>query len=146
MPTKQQFKVGLVQMAMSARPEDNVAKAVAKVREAAGRGAEVVCLPELFRTPYFCQKEDHALFDLAEPVPGPTTEALGRVGEGSGRRGGRPHLRAAGARASTTTARSSSTPTARSPGLYRKMHIPDDPLFYEKFYFTPGDLGFQAFD
>ena len=84
MSTQQQFKVGLVQMAMSTRPEDNVPKAVAKVREAAGLGAEVVCLPELYRTPYFCQKEDHANFELAETVPGPSTEALSRVAKDAG--------------------------------------------------------------
>ena len=73
------FKVGLVQMAMAPDPDENLRKAAALVAEAAGKGADVVCLPELFRTPYFCQKEDPALFDLAEPVPGPTTEALGRI-------------------------------------------------------------------
>ena len=83
MPTKQRFKVGLVQMAMSTSPEDNVGKAAAKVREAAGLGAEVVCLPEMYRTPYFCQKEDHANFALAETVPGPSTEALGRAAQGA---------------------------------------------------------------
>ena len=78
------FKVGLVQMAMSARVEENVEKAVARVGEAARAGARVVCLPELYRTPYFCQKEDQALFDLAEPVPGPTTEALGALARETG--------------------------------------------------------------
>ena len=84
MPTKQAFKVGLVQMAMSARPEDNVLKAVSKVREAATLGAEVVCLPEMYRTPYLCQVEDHANFALAETVPGPSTEALSRVAKDAG--------------------------------------------------------------
>jgi N-carbamoylputrescine amidase len=139
------FRVGLVQMAMSREAGENLEKAVARVREAARAGAEVVCLPELFRSPYFCQKEDPALFDLAEPVPGPSTEALGRAAKESRvavvapiferRAAGLYHNSAAILDADGTVA-----------GLYRKMHIPDDPLFYEKFYFTPGDLGFQAFD
>jgi N-carbamoylputrescine amidase len=145
MSTKPTFRIGLVQMAMSREPGENVEKAVARVREAARAGAEVVCLPELFRSPYFCQKEDAALFDLAEPVPGPSTEALGRAAKEAGvavvapiferRAAGLYHNSAAILDADGTVA-----------GLYRKMHIPDDPLFYEQFYFTPGDLGFQAFD
>src|SRR5215470_19827869 len=79
MPHQQRFHVGLVQMAMSERPAENLEKAVAKIGEAAKAGAQVVCLPELFRSPYFCQREDASLFDLAEPVPGPSTEALARV-------------------------------------------------------------------
>jgi N-carbamoylputrescine amidase len=139
------FKVGLVQMSMSADPDENTKKAAARVAEAAAQGAEVVCLPELYRTPYFCQKEDQALFDLAEPLPGPTTEALGRAAKDAGvvvvapvfekRAPGLYHNSAAIIDA-----------TGEVVGLYRKMHIPDDPLFYEKFYFTPGDLGFRAFD
>ena len=78
------FRVGLVQMAMSREPGENVEKAAARVREAAKAGAEVVCLPELYRSPYFCQKEDPALFDLAEPVPGPSTETLSRVAKEAG--------------------------------------------------------------
>ncbi len=140
-----QFKVGLVQMAMSTRPEENVEKAVARVREAARAGAEVVCLPELFRTPYFCQKEDAALFDLAEPVPGPSTEALGRAAKDAGATVVVPvfERRAPGLYHNSAVVLG---PDGRALGLYRKMHIPDDPLFYEKFYFTPGDLGFRAFD
>jgi N-carbamoylputrescine amidase len=145
MPTKQQFKAGLVQMAMSARPEDNVRKAVAKVREAATRGAEVVCLPELFRTPYFCQKEDHANFALAETVPGPSTEALGRAARDAGVAVVVPvfERRAPGVYHNSAVVLDADGSVV---GLYRKMHIPDDPLFYEKFYFAPGDLGFQAFE
>src|SRR5512140_1878847 len=84
MSIQQSFRVGLVQMSMSATPEANLEKAAAKVREAAALGADVVCLPELYRSPYFCQKEDHAAFALAEPVPGPSTQALGRVAKETG--------------------------------------------------------------
>jgi N-carbamoylputrescine amidase len=139
------FKVGLVQMAMSARAEDNVEKAAARVGEAARAGAQVVCLPELYRTPYFCQKEDQALFDLAETVPGPSTEALGRAAKDAGVTVVVPifEKRAPGLYHNSAVVLG---PDGLALGLYRKMHIPDDPLFYEKFYFTPGDLGFRAFD
>jgi N-carbamoylputrescine amidase len=139
------FRVGLVQMAMSREPGENLEKAVARVGEAARAGAEVVCLPELFRSSYFCQKEDPALFDLAEPVPGPSTEALGRAARKSGVAVVAPifERRAAGLYHNSAVILDADGTVA---GLYRKMHIPDDPLFYEKFYFTPGDLGFQAFD
>jgi N-carbamoylputrescine amidase len=145
MPKKPTFRIGLVQMAMSREPGENVEKAVARVREAARAGAEVVCLPELFRSPYFCQKEDAALFDLAEPVPGPSTEALGRAAKELGVAVVAPifERRAAGLYHNSAVILDADGTVA---GLYRKMHIPDDPLFYEKFYFTPGDLGFQAFD
>jgi N-carbamoylputrescine amidase len=141
----QKFQVGLVQMAMSADPQENVEKAAARVADAARRGAQVVCLPELYRSPYFCQREDAALFDLAEPVPGPSTERLSKVARDHGvavvvpiferRAPGLYHNSAVVLDADGTTA-----------GLYRKMHVPDDPAFYEKFYFTPGDLGFRAID
>jgi N-carbamoylputrescine amidase len=139
------FRVGLVQMAMSREPGENVEKAVARVREAAKAGAEVVCLPELYRSPYFCQKEDQALFDLAEPVPGPSTEALSRVAKEAGVAVVVPifEKRAPGLCHNSAVILDADGSVR---GLYRKMHIPDDPLFYEKFYFTPGDLGFQAFD
>jgi N-carbamoylputrescine amidase len=145
MSTKPTFRVGLVQMAMSREAGENLEKAVARVREAARAGAEVVCLPELFRSPYFCQKEDPALFDLAETVPGPSTEALGRAAKESGVAVVAPifERRAAGLYHNSAVILDADGTVA---GLYRKMHIPDDPLFYEKFYFTPGDLGFQAFD
>ncbi len=132
-------------MAMSADPDANLKKAVAKVSEAAAAGARLVCLPELFRSQYFAQREDPALFDLAEPVPGPSTEALGKVAKQAGvvvivpvferRAAGLYHNSAAVIDAD-----------GRVLGIYRKMHIPDDPAYYEKFYFTPGDLGFRAFD
>ena len=145
MATQPTFRVGLVQMAMSREAGENLEKAVARVREAARAGAEVVCLPELFRSSYFCQKEDPALFDLAEPVPGPSTEALGRAARESGVAVVAPifERRAAGLYHNSAVILDADGTVA---GLYRKMHIPDDPLFYEKFYFTPGDLGFLAFD
>jgi N-carbamoylputrescine amidase len=139
------FRVGLVQMAMSPDPAANLEKAAARVEEAARLGAEVVCLPELFRTPYFCQREDASLFDLAEPVPGPSTERLGAVARRAGVSVVVPvfERRAPGLHHNTAAIldRDGSV-----KGLYRKMHIPDDPGFYEKYYFAPGDLGFRAFD
>jgi N-carbamoylputrescine amidase len=145
MAARRSFRVGLVQMAMSPRPEENVARAVAKVREAAALRAEVVCLPEMYRTPYFCQKEDHANFALAEEVPGPSTEALGRVAREAKVAVVAPifERRAPGVFHNSAVILDAD---GRVAGLYRKMHIPDDPLFYEKFYFSPGDLGFRAFD
>jgi N-carbamoylputrescine amidase len=145
MSTKPRFRVGLVQMSMSAEPGDNVEKAAARVAEAARAGAEVVCLPELYRSRYFCQEEDAALFDLAEAVPGPSTEALGRAAKMAGVAVVAPifERRASGLYHNSAVVLDAD---GRVAGLYRKMHIPDDPLFYEKFYFTPGDLGFPAFD
>ena len=139
------FHIGLVQMRMGSDPATNLDAAVAGIREGAARGAQVVCLPELFRTPYFCQREDAALFDLAEPIPGPTSDVLARVAR-------EVHVvvvaslferRAAGVYHNTAVVLDAD---GSERGRYRKMHIPDDPLFYEKFYFTPGDLGFMAFD
>jgi N-carbamoylputrescine amidase len=141
----EKFRVGLVQMSMSSDPDKNLQHAVERVREAASQGAEIICLPELFQTQYFCQREDASLFDLAEPIPGPTSTKLGEVA-----RQLRIVLiaslfekRAAGVY-HNTAAMFDADGTLR--GLYRKMHIPDDPLYYEKYYFTPGDLGFRAFD
>ena len=141
----QKFKVGLVQMAMSADPQENVEKAAARVADAARKGAQVVCLPELYRSPYFCQKEDAALFDLAETVPGPSTERLAKVAREHGVAVVVPifERRAPGLYHNSAVILDAD---GRTAGLYRKMHIPDDPAFYEKFYFTPGDLGFKAFD
>ncbi len=132
-------------MAMSAEPQANLDKAAARVEEAARKGAEVVCLPELYRSPYFCQREDAALFDLAEPVPGPSTERLSEVARKAGVAVVVPifEKRAPGLYHNSAVILDADGKTA---GLYRKMHIPDDPAFYEKFYFAPGDLGFQAFD
>jgi len=137
--------VGLVQMSMSRDADDNLKKAVARIGEARKKGADVVCLPELYRSPYFCQKEDARLFDLAEPVPGPSTEALGRAAREAGVVVVAPifEKRALGLYHNTAAIIDTNGEVA---GLYRKMHIPDDPAFYEKFYFTPGDLGFRAID
>ena len=142
MPTRAPYQIALVQMAMSPDPAANLATACAKIREAATRGAKVVCLPELFRSPYFCQTEDASLFDLAEEIPGPSTEALGW----EARRSGVVVIaslferRAAGLYHNTTVVIGTDGSIL---GQYRKMHIPDDPSYYEKFYFTPGDLGFH---
>ena len=135
--------VGLVQMRASEDPAENLARAIAGIEEAARRGAKVVCLQELFRSRYFCQAEEVERFDLAEPIPGPTTESLAKVAAGCGvaivaslferRAGGLYHNTAVALDAD-----------GRIAGRYRKMHIPDDPLYHEKFYFTPGDLGFAT--
>jgi N-carbamoylputrescine amidase len=145
MALPQTFTLGLVQMRCSADPQDNLDRAVARVREAAKAGAQVICLPELFRTPYFCQTEDHANFALAESIPGPTTEALARVAKEARvvLIGSLFERRAAGVYHNTAVVFDADGSTR---GLYRKMHIPDDPLYFEKFYFAPGDLGFRAFD
>ncbi len=136
-------KLGLVQMRCSADPAENRAKAIAKTRDAAARGAQIVCLQELFTSVYFCQIEDHKYFALAEEVPGPTTDAFCALAAELGivivaslfekRSAGLYHNTAAIIDAD-----------GKFLGKYRKMHIPDDPLFYEKFYFTPGDLGFRS--
>ena len=145
MAPPQTLTLGLVQMRCSTDPRDNLERAVARVREAAKAGAQVICLPELFRSQYFCQTEDHGNFDLAEPIPGPSTEALGRAAKEVGVVvvGSLFERRAAGVYHNTAVVFDADGSTR---GLYRKMHIPDDPAFYEKFYFTPGDLGFRAFD
>jgi N-carbamoylputrescine amidase len=132
-------------MRCGADPGANVERAVAGVREAAGRGVDIVCLPELFRTQYFCQREDAALFDLAEPIPGDTSERMAAVARELGVVviASLFERRAAGVYHNTAVVLDAD---GRLAGRYRKMHIPDDPLYYEKFYFTPGDLGFAAFD
>ncbi len=139
------FRVGLLQMACSTDPNENLAKAEWRIREAAGRGAQILCLQELFRSPYFCLEENAALFALAEPVPGPTTEAMARLAAELGVVVIAPvfERRAAGLYHNTAVVLDAD---GSLRGLYRKMHIPDDPLYYEKFYFTPGDLGFPNFD
>jgi N-carbamoylputrescine amidase len=141
----EKFVVGLVQMRCSKDAEENLARVSAKIREAARRGAQIVCTHELFRGEYFCRREDAALFDLAEAVPGPATEALGKVA-----RENKVVIvaslferRAAGIYHNTCAVLDAD---GSFLGKYRKMHIPDDPLYYEKFYFTPGDLGFPNFD
>jgi N-carbamoylputrescine amidase len=142
---RDKFTIGLVQMRCGLDPRENLDKAAARIVDAAAAGAQVVCLQELFRSQYFCQREDAALFDLAEPIPGPSTETLAKIARDRGvvviaslferRTAGVYH---------NTAAILDADGSLR--GLYRKMHIPDDPLFYEKFYFTPGDLGFRAHD
>jgi N-carbamoylputrescine amidase len=132
-------------MSMTPDPDKNLGRAMERVQQAAARGVQAVCLPELFQTQYFCQREDAALFDLAEPIPGPTSARLSDVAKQC-----RVVLiaslfekRAAGVYHNTAAVFDAD---GSLRGLYRKMHIPDDPLYYEKFYFTPGDLGFRAFD
>jgi N-carbamoylputrescine amidase len=141
----EKFRVGLIQMSASANPDQNLQHAIDMVGDAAKRGAQVICLPELFQTQYFCQREDAALFDLAEPIPGPTTEKLSQVAKtlNIALIASLFEKRAAGVYHNTAVLFDSDGVTR---GIYRKMHIPDDPLYYEKFYFTPGDLGFRAFD
>ncbi|MEP6572623.1 MAG: carbon-nitrogen hydrolase [Gemmatimonadota bacterium] len=135
--------LGLIQMRCSEDPAENFSRAVARVREAAARGAQVICLPELFRSQYFCQTEDHRFFQLAESIPGPSTEALSAVAAELGVViiASLFEKRAEGLYHNTTAMIDAD---GRYLGKYRKMHIPDDPLFYEKFYFTPGDLGFRS--
>jgi N-carbamoylputrescine amidase len=137
--------LGLVQMQCGADGEANLAKAIRLIRQAAGQGAQVVCLPELFRSPYFCQREDPSLFNLAEPIPGPTTETLAGVARATGTvvLASLFERRAAGVYHNTAAILDADGSLL---GIYRKMHIPDDPLYYEKYYFTPGDLGFRVFD
>jgi len=135
--------IGLVQMRCGTDPLANVATAVERIGEAAGQGAQIVCLQELFRSQYFCQREDAQLFDLAEPIPGPSTDALGRAAAAHGVAviGSLFEHRAAGLYHNTAVLIDTD---GALRGIYRKMHIPDDPLYYEKFYFTPGDLGFSS--
>jgi N-carbamoylputrescine amidase len=138
-------KIALVQMQCGPEPDKNFARAVEFVREAAKQGAQIVCLPELFRSQYFCQTEDHANFALAEEIPGRSTAALGELAKEldvvivaslfEKRRAGVYHNTAA-----------IIDSDGKLLGKYRKMHIPDDPLYHEKFYFAPGDLGFKAWD
>jgi len=136
--------LGLIQMSTNESPDANLATALLRISAAAKKGAQIVCLQELFRSRYFCQNEDHQNFKLAETIPGPSTEALGKLARDNKivivaslfekRSAGIYHNTAVIIDADGTIA-----------GKYRKMHIPDDPLYYEKFYFTPGDLGFPSF-
>ena len=145
MAKTRKYNVGLVQMCMGPDPEANFASAVERIREAARLGAKIVCLPELFRTQYFCQREELALFDLSEEIPGSSTARLAEVAREARvvviaslferRAPGLYHNTAVTLNADGTIA-----------GVYRKMHIPDDPLYFEKYYFAPGDRGFQAVD
>jgi len=143
--TTEKFRIGLIQMSCSTIPEENLAKAEQRIREAARRGAQIVCLPELFRSQYFCREEDAKLFDLAEPIPGPSTERLSLIAkkENVVIVASLFERRAPGVYHNTAAMIGTS---GEILGLYRKMHIPDDPLYFEKFYFTPGDLGYRSFD
>jgi N-carbamoylputrescine amidase len=139
------YRVGLVQMSATPDPDKNLQRAIDCLHQAAAKGAQIVCLPELFQTQYFCQREDAALFDLAESIPGPATARLAEAAKilrivviGS-----LFEKRAPGVYHNTAVMIDAD---GSLRGIYRKMHIPDDPLYYEKFYFTPGDLGFKAFD
>jgi N-carbamoylputrescine amidase len=139
----QTVKLGLIQTACTADPDANLKKTLALAERAAQRGSQIICTQELFRSQYFCQREEHKNFKLAEPVPGPTTDAFCQLAK--------KHRvviiaslfekRAAGVYHNTAAIIDADGSLL---GRYRKMHIPDDPLYYEKFYFTPGDLGFQA--
>ena len=142
---RSKFRIGLVQMACSKDPNENLAKAEWRIREAAGRGAQIVCVEELFRSQYLCREEDPGLFDLAEPVPGPTCDSFARLARELQVAiiGSVFERRAAGVYHNTALVIDADGTLL---GIYRKMHIPDDPGYYEKYYFTPGDLGFRCFD
>jgi len=137
-------KIGLIQMNCTADKDQNLSKAMGKIREAAAKGAEIICLQELFTSLYFCDVEDYDNFNLAEPVPGPSSETLGKLAAelkvviiGS-----LFEKRTQGIYHNTTVVLDAD---GSYMGKYRKMHIPDDPAYYEKFYFTPGDLGYKVF-
>ncbi|MGB0910832.1 MAG: carbon-nitrogen hydrolase [Nitrospirales bacterium] len=136
-------KIGLIQMSCSPNPSENMAQAVSLIEETARGGARLICLPELFLSQYFCQKEDAALFDLAEQIPGPSTKILCKIAKDKKVAMVVPlfERRAAGVYHNSLVVINEK---GEITGLYRKMHIPDDPAYYEKFYFTPGDKGFQA--
>ena len=145
MSKSNRVRIGLIQMSCGVDPAENLAKIVTRIGEAADAGAQIICTQELFRSRYFCQTEEHVNFELAEPIPGPSTAALCQLAAARGvvivaslferRAPGLYHNTAVVIDADGSIG-----------GLYRKMHIPDDPLFYEKFYFTPGDLGFRSFE
>lgn len=142
---KDEVTIGLVQMSMSEDTDANLKKAVKLTKDAASKGAEVVCLPELFRSQYFCQEEDPENFKLAEGIPGETTQTLSMAAKDNGTAiiAGIFEKRTRGLYHNSAVVIDSS---GKLLGTYRKMHIPDDPHYYEKFYFAPGDLGFKAFD
>ncbi|MBE2280357.1 MAG: carbon-nitrogen hydrolase [Ignavibacteriaceae bacterium] len=143
--TKNKFNAGLVQFSVSENPAENEKKAVEFVKEAASKGADVICLPELYRSRYFCQKEDIDYYDLAEPLNGRSAEIFTKLAGDI-----KKHIivpifekRGPGIYHNSLLFIDNNGKVA---GVYRKMHIPDDPAYYEKFYFTPGDLGFKAFE
>jgi N-carbamoylputrescine amidase len=144
MTESRKVKVGLVQMQCGADPAPNVAQALELARAAAEQGAQIICLPELFRSRYFCQTEDAGLYDLAESIPGPTSDIFARLAAELDVTviASLFERRAPGLYHNTVAVLDGKKGLA---GIYRKMHIPDDPRYYEKYYFTPGDLGFKAF-
>jgi N-carbamoylputrescine amidase len=144
-PYPNTFTLGLVQMRCEADPDANLERALTAVHRAARNGAQIVCLQELFRTPYFCQIHEAALFDLAEPIPGPTSEQLARAARETGTVvvGSLFERRSPGLYHNTAAVFDAD---GSLRGLYRKTHIPDDPLYFEKYYFTPGDLGYRVFE
>jgi Predicted amidohydrolase len=143
MPKPEKTKVALVQMRCGVNPEQNLTNAIEFIGDAAKNGAQIVCLPELFRSQYFCQSEDHDNFSLAENIPGPSTDALTKLAREKSIVivASLFEKRAAGVYHNTAVVIDAD---GNILGKYRKMHIPDDPSYYEKFYFTPGDLGFQS--
>lgn len=142
---RSEFQIGLVQMSCTESRSENLEKARAGIREAAARGAQIICLQELFTSQYFCREEDARLFDLAETIPGPSTEAIGKLARQLGVVvvASLFEQRAKGLYHNTAAVMGVD---GELMGIYRKMHIPDDPLYFEKFYFTPGDTGFKVFD
>jgi len=145
MSKKNVVTLGLLQHACSADPKANLKKTLALAEQAARKGAQIICTQELFRSQYFCQSEDHGYFDLAEPIPGPSTAAFQKLAKKHGVVivASLFEKRASGLYHNTAVIIDAD---GKLLGIYRKMHIPDDPLFYEKFYFTPGDTGFRAWD
>ena len=141
---KNKFTIAGIQLSFSAKPEENEKKTLNWVKKAAKKGAQIICLPELYRTQYFCQKEDFSLFDLAETIPGPSTKTFQKAAKENKVAIVLPifEKRAAGVYHNSVVMIDADGSIL---GIYRKMHIPDDPAFYEKYYFTPGDLGFKAF-
>jgi N-carbamoylputrescine amidase len=140
-----QFTLGLIQMSCSTDPNENLAKAESRIREAAAQGAQIISVQELFRSQYFCRDENADLFDLAEPLDGPTAQSFTNLARELGVVivGSIFERRTAGVYHNTALVIDAD---GAMLGAYRKMHIPDDPLYFEKYYFTPGDLGFRVFD
>ncbi len=143
--SNKKYTVGLIQMQISVSPEENMKRAAEFVREAAGKGANVICLPELYRSQYFCQKEDIELYELAEEIPGPSSELFSKLAKETGAAIIVPLFEKRGLGLYHNSLITFDADGSQV-GIYRKMHIPDDPAYYEKFYFTPGDLGFKSFD
>ena len=145
MAESKKVKLGLVQMSCSGQKHDNIQKAVAEIGKAAAAGAQIICLQELFASLYFCDKEDHGNFSLAEAIPGETTDLLQKVAKEKGVViiASLFEKRATGLYHNTTAVIDAD---GSYLGIYRKSHIPDDPGFYEKFYFAPGDTGYKVFE